>query len=131
MGDDEWELRGYGLRDHSWGPRYWQAPWYYRWLTANVDADFGFMASRVARRDDPGTRGGFVWEDGQLHLCDAVVIATDYQGDDQYHRCTIRRNTLAPTAFTCPRMRASGRIRRPHRQHRPLLVDDLDEPFRQ
>ena len=86
VGDDEWELRGYGLRDHSWGPRYWQAPWYYRWLTANVDADFGFMASRVARRDDPGTRGGFVWEDGQLHLCDDLVIATDYQGDDQYHQ---------------------------------------------
>ncbi len=41
---------GFGLRDHSWGPRFWQAPWYYRWLTANVGQDFGFMGSRVARR---------------------------------------------------------------------------------
>ncbi len=64
VGDEEWEIDGFGLRDHSWGPRYWQAPWYYRWLTANVDDDFGFMASRVARKDGPGTRGGFVWEDG-------------------------------------------------------------------
>jgi hypothetical protein len=86
VGDDEWDLDGFGLRDHSWGPRFWQAPWYYRWLTANVDADFGFMASRVARRDDPGTRGGFVWEDGRIHLCDDVVIATDFQGDDKYHQ---------------------------------------------
>ena len=30
------------------GPRYWQAPWYYRWLTANAGADFGFMASPPA-----------------------------------------------------------------------------------
>jgi hypothetical protein len=86
VGEEEWEVSGYGLRDHSWGPRYWQAPWYYRWLTANVDADFGFMASRVARRDHPGTRAGFVWEDGRIHLCDDVVIATDFQGDDQYHQ---------------------------------------------
>jgi hypothetical protein len=74
------------LRDHSWGPRFWQAPWYYRWLTANAGPDFGFMASRVARRDGPGTRGGFVWEDGSLYLCDDVELTTEYEGDDAYHR---------------------------------------------
>jgi hypothetical protein len=26
-------LRGFGLRDHSWGPRSWQSPKFYRWLT--------------------------------------------------------------------------------------------------
>jgi hypothetical protein len=85
LGDEEWQVDGFGLRDHSWGPRYWQAPWYYRWLTANVDSDFGFMASRVARRDGPGTRGGFVWEDGELHLCDDVQITTRTRGDEHYH----------------------------------------------
>ncbi|MFZ6004817.1 MAG: DUF7064 domain-containing protein [Actinomycetota bacterium] len=86
VGDEEWELDGFGLRDHSWGPRYWQAPWYYRWLTANFGADFGFMGSRIARRDGDGTRGGFVWEDGQLHLCNDFQISTDWQGDDSYHQ---------------------------------------------
>jgi hypothetical protein len=85
VGDDEWDLTGSGLRDHSWGPRYWQAPWYYRWLTGNVGADFGFMASRVAKKDGPGTRGGFVWEGGRLHLCDDVTMSTEYVGDEQYH----------------------------------------------
>jgi len=28
VGDEEWALDGYGLRDHSWGPRFWQAPWW-------------------------------------------------------------------------------------------------------
>ncbi len=86
VGDEEWHVNGFGLRDHSWGPRYWQAPWYYRWLTANVGPDFGFMASRVARREGPGTRGGFVWEDGRLHLCDDVEVRTEYEGDDKYHQ---------------------------------------------
>jgi hypothetical protein len=92
VGDEAWDVEGFGLRDHSWGPRYWQAPWYYRWLTANVGGDFGFMASRVARRDDPGTRSGFVWEDGQLHLCDDVEISTEYEGSEAYHRAI--RGTL-------------------------------------
>jgi hypothetical protein len=85
VGDEEWDVRGCGLRDHSWGPRYWQAPWYYRWLTANFGRDLGFMASRVARKDGPGTRGGFVWDAGVLHLCDHCEVTTVYAGEDQYH----------------------------------------------
>ena len=86
VGDEEWAVDGFGLRDHSWGPRFWQAPWYYRWLTANFGPDFGFMGSRIARRDDEGTRGGFVWEDGQLHLCRDFEIATTWEGEDSYHQ---------------------------------------------
>ena len=85
VGDEEWEVHGCGLRDHSWGPRYWQAPWYYRWLTANFGPDLGFMASRVARRDGPGTRGGFVWERGTMHYCDHVEVSTEVVGDESYH----------------------------------------------
>ncbi len=93
VGEETWDVDGYGLRDHSWGPRYWQAPWYYRWLTANFGADFGFMGSRIAKRDGAGTRGGFVWQDGQLHLCDDFEIATEWVGRDSYHesiRATLR-----------------------------------------
>lgn len=86
VGDETWDVDGFGLRDHSWGPRYWQAPWYYRWLTANFGPDFGFMGSRVARRDGEGTRGGFVWEDGELHLCRDFEIQTEWQGEDTYHQ---------------------------------------------
>jgi hypothetical protein len=85
VGDEEWAIDGFGLRDHSWGPRYWQAPWYYRWLTANAGPDFGFMASRIARRDGDGTRGGFVWDDGKLHLCDHCELTTEWTGEDTYH----------------------------------------------
>ena len=86
VGDEHWEFDGHGLRDHSWGPRYWQAPWYYRWLTGNVGSDFGFMGSRIARRDGPGTRGGFVWDAGKLHLVRDFTIRSTWEGDAQYHR---------------------------------------------
>ena len=85
VGEETWELNGHGLRDHSWGPRYCQAPWYYRWLTGNVGGDFGFMGSRVARRDGAGSRGGFVWDGGSLHLCHDFKISSTWD-DAQYHR---------------------------------------------
>jgi len=43
------------------------------------------MLSRVAKKEGPGTRGGFVWEDGQMHYCDHAEISTVFQGDDTYN----------------------------------------------
>jgi hypothetical protein len=85
VGDRSWAVNGFGLRDHSWGPRSWQAPWYYRWLVGN-GAEFGFMGSRVVRRSGEGAQGGFVWDDGQLNLCDRCEINTTWAGEDRYHR---------------------------------------------
>ena len=80
VGGDRWEVRGFGLRDHSWGPRSWQAPWYYRWLTGNAGEGFGFMGSHIARRESDGLRSGFVWEDGRLHPCHDVRVRTLGEG---------------------------------------------------
>ena len=88
VGDDTWTVQGFGLRDHSWGPRYWQGPWYYRWLTGNAGPNFGFMGSFIAKKPgstSKGSRGGFVWEDGTLHLVDEVDISTSWTGDATYH----------------------------------------------
>ena len=96
VGDEQWELDGFGLRDHSWGPRYWQAPWYYRWLTGNVGDGFGFMGSRIARRDGPGTRGGFVWDGRALRVCHDFRIRTTWEGD-------ARATTAASRPSSSPR----------------------------
>jgi hypothetical protein len=44
------------------------------------------MASRVAKKDGPGTRGGFVWDNGQMHYCDHFELTTEFEGDDTYHQ---------------------------------------------
>lgn len=86
IGSQRFDISGWGLRDHSWGPRTWQAPWYYRWLTGNAGADFGFMGTRIARRDGGGVRGGFVWEDGSVHPCDSIELHTTWEGSDVHQR---------------------------------------------
>jgi len=85
VGDLDIAVDGFGLRDHSWGPRTWQAPFYYRWLTGNVGDEAGFMASRVARRGSDGTRGGFFYDGTDLHLCDHVALTTEW-ADDGVHQ---------------------------------------------
>src|SRR5690606_21976033 len=63
VGDHSFELADVlGLRDHSWGPRYWQSIWWYRWLTVILGPDVGF-ATTVAG-DEAGHRRahGFLYD---------------------------------------------------------------------
>jgi hypothetical protein len=86
VGDEEWELDGYGLRDHSWGPRFWQAPWWYRWLTINFGEEAGFVISIVTARDGSQRIGGVALEDGEYRHIDHAEIETDWTGTDLYHQ---------------------------------------------
>jgi hypothetical protein len=85
VGDEEWVVNGFGLRDHSWGPRYWQAPWWYRWLTANFGDDFGFVVSIIASRGGGRRYGGMVLRDGAYEHIRAATIETEWTGEDEYH----------------------------------------------
>ena len=86
VGDEVFEVHGAGLRDHSWGPRTWQAPWYYRWLTGNIGREAGFMVSRIARRDADGMRGGFFWDGEHLHACDGATLSTTWDDASSHQR---------------------------------------------
>ena len=86
-------IDGYGLRDHSWGPRSWQAPRWYRWLTCNAGAERGFIVSVVASADGEVRRGGVLFEDGDYTPITDAEIATDTAGEERYHdriRCLAR-----------------------------------------
>ena len=85
IGGETWEVSGRGLRDHSWGPRTWQAPWYYRWLTVNMGDGTGMMISRIARQDSDGSRSGFVWDGTRLRNVRNVRVSTLWNGEDRYH----------------------------------------------
>jgi hypothetical protein len=86
VGDEQWEVDAYGLRDHSWGPRYWQAPWWYRWLTGNCGEEFGFMLSIISGRGGQRNRSGIVFEDGEYRTVRHCTIETGWRGEAQYHQ---------------------------------------------
>ncbi|HMM75292.1 MAG TPA: hypothetical protein PJ986_06270 [Gammaproteobacteria bacterium] len=58
IGDETWPVDGYGWRDHSWGPRYWQNILFDRLYMANFGAERGIMLLKIANRDGAVRRGG-------------------------------------------------------------------------
>lgn len=89
--DDEppLELAGHGLRDHSWGPRYWQSTPSYRWITGNYGDDLGMVISVVGDR-----KGGVFHRGEELIRITDVDLETDYDGPTNYHRSLRARVTL-------------------------------------
>ena len=69
------------IRDRSWGPRYWQAIEWYRWLTININDEIGFMFSIVHQSEDSERRGGIVLKDGKYEIVKDCKIETEYDDD--------------------------------------------------
>lgn len=65
LGAEHWPVDGYGWRDHSWGPRYWQNILFDRLYLANFGADRGLMLLKIANRDGRVRRGGVLHYDGE------------------------------------------------------------------
>ncbi len=80
-----YSLQALGLRDHSWGPRYWQAiPWY-RWLTCSFSPELGIMVNVTCRPDGTVARHAVVVR-GPEHLEQTreVELEAQYQEGTPY-----------------------------------------------
>lgn len=84
-GGERFELDGYGLRDHSWGPRSWQAIDGYDWLTMNFGPDLGMMVS-IIRREGGVRRGGVIVRGDELERLTDAEIEAEYEPNGLYHR---------------------------------------------
>ena len=100
LGDEQLEIRGYGLRDHSWGPRYWQAIESYEWLTLNFGADMGAMVSIIRRDAQTERQGGVIVRGDQLEPIKEAEITADYAANGLRHtKVTARVKTKAGEEF--------------------------------
>ena len=85
--DDEiFPIEGFGLRDHSWGPRTWQAIHSYEWLTLNFGADLGAMVSIIRRTPESARVGGVVVRGMELDPVREATLVAEYEENGLYHR---------------------------------------------
>jgi hypothetical protein len=82
VADRAFTVDGYGLRDHSWGPRYWQNIKWYRWLPMSLGKDFGMMIAIITKHDDSRIIGGMVLRDGAYAMIEEARIETEW--DENY-----------------------------------------------
>lgn len=78
VGDEEFPIEGHGWRDHSWGPRYWQAIWAYRLFIANFGEDRALMILKNIRADGTSRRRGVLLVDGEYHEVTDLDVWTDW-----------------------------------------------------
>jgi hypothetical protein len=100
------EIAGHGLRDHSWGPRYWQAIDGYEWLTMNFGDDLGAMVSVIRRPGKAPRIGGVVVRGEVIDPIDDARIAIDYEPDGLFHRAL----TVDATTRAGQRLTIEGRV---------------------
>ena len=91
LGDETLEIAAFGLRDHSWGPRHWQAIERYEWLTMNFGPDLGAMLTRIQVEGAEPRHGGVIVRDGELVPITSVEIDAEYEDDTLYHRSLVAR----------------------------------------
>jgi RNase P/RNase MRP subunit p29 len=81
-------IEGFGLRDHSWGPRFWQSIHSYEWLTMNFGEGLGAMVS-IVQRDAEGkqtSRGGVIVRGMEMERIVDAQITAEYEDNGLYHK---------------------------------------------
>lgn len=84
VGDETWTIEGLGLRDHSWGPRYWQNIYWYRWLPMNFNKDFAMNVSIVTMANGSQHVWGMVLKEGRYVTIKNAKLTTEY--NDKYYQ---------------------------------------------
>lgn len=92
VGDERWTIDGHGWRDHSWGPRYWQAIYFYRLFIANFANGDGLMLLKITDKAGHVRRTGVLLVDGQYEEILDLEVSTDWT--DQQDPAFVRLGVL-------------------------------------
>ncbi len=88
IGDKTFPLNGFGMRDHSWGPRYWQNLYWYRWLPMVFNPQFAMNISIVQMASGRQHMWGMVYDTrhGEPAEYDLIESAELSSSLDQKHQ---------------------------------------------
>jgi hypothetical protein len=114
IGGRRHEIGAFGFRDHSWGPRVWNQPQYWRWLCAIADERNWFDVF-VLSLGGGRQEFGIVCRDGVVGLVDDIAITSAHGGDPHYLESVAAELTMSGTV-----LRVAGRTT--SQEGRPRVV---------
>ena len=103
LGDQTWQVEGFGVRDKSWGPRDWGAGQrdkkaskpvfstpdapnpFVNWFSMNFGEDSALGGSGYRHPDGQIKGGGWIQRDGKSMRLNYIVVTTDYKPDSILH----------------------------------------------
>jgi hypothetical protein len=129
LGDEAWELDGFGWRDHSWGPRYWQAIWAYRLFVATLGDDRALMLLKNMAPDGSSRRMGVLLVDGEYEEVTDLDLQTEWSPDQDPAAATIGVRTAKRAAVIEARVLTMAPLRNRRKADGQVLVSRVAEGF--
>ena len=93
IGDEVFNIDGFGWRDHSWGPRYWTNIHFYRLFIVNFDNGDGFTMLKITDREGFTRRVGVMVIDGELEEITDVDLITEWTDAKDPQRISLNIRT--------------------------------------
>lgn len=129
VGDEEWQVDGFGWRDHSWGPRYWQAIWAYRLFIANFGEERALMLLKNMSPDGTSRRLGVLLVDGVYEEVTDLDLQTSWSPEQEPASATIGVRTAERIAVIEARVLTMAPLRNRRKVDGKVLLSSVADGF--
>lgn len=129
VGDEAFAIDGFGWRDHSWGPRYWQVIWAYRLFIATLGEDRALMLLKNMYPDGTARRLGVLLIDGEYEEVTDLELQTTWSDAQDPVAVTLGVRTAQRTAVISGRVMTMAPLRNRRRAGDEVLVSRVAEGF--
>jgi len=129
VGEESWEVDGFGWRDHSWGPRYWQVIWAYRLFIASFGEDRAVMLLKNMFPDGTARRLGVLLIDGRYEEVTDLDLQTGWSPEHDPQSVTIGVRTAQRTAVITGRVLTMAPLRNRRKEGDRVLTSRVAEGF--
>jgi hypothetical protein len=85
-GSDIAVVKGFGMRDRSWGPRHWEKIQDYSWLTMNFGSDFGMKLYVLESDSGEETRDSWIIRGSDAEPVARATIQLETDASGPFHR---------------------------------------------
>jgi len=129
VGDREWQLKGNGWRDHSWGPRYWQNIHFYRLFIGNFGDDRALMLLKITARDGSSRRVGVLMFDGRYEEITDLDLITEWSAQKDPARMHLAVSTPRRREIIVGEVQVMAPLRNRRRDGNDVIVSRIAEGF--
>jgi hypothetical protein len=129
VGEESWEINGFGWRDHSWGPRYWQAIWAYRLFLVTFAPDRAFMLLKNMYPDGTARRMGVLLIGDDYEEVTDLDLLTTWSAHQDPESVAISARTANRKALIEARVLTMVPLRNRRRADGDLLISRVAEGF--
>jgi hypothetical protein len=129
VGAETFAIDGHGWRDHSWGPRYWQAIYFYRLFVANFPDGDGFMLLKITGKNGVTRRVGLLLVGGRYEQILDMDLSTQWSEQQDPRRVEIGVRTANRKAIITGEIITLAPLRNRRKANGETLESRIAEGF--